>query len=562
MDAAETVAAAASSAAAASILPQEPTGLAQDLAGPAPNLAGLPQNLAALPQDLVFVDLETTGGNAAYHRITEVGIVRMERGEVVEEWSSLINPECRIPPYIESFTGITNEMVAGAPRFADIAALLLEKLRGPVFVAHNARFDYSFLRTEFRRLDVHFSASVLCTVKLSRRLFPEYPRHNLDAVMERHQLTCTARHRALGDARVLGDFWAKLRGAIAEEKLAAAAQIVIGANKLPAHLPPGLADELPEGPGVYRLFGDGDVLLYVGKSHCLRARVLGHFTTEPSDAKEQKKAQQTRRIDWIETAGDLGAQLKEADWIKVQKPLYNRRVKPQSDSYTLKTRNPARGVQLVPIAELDPAELTACFGVFHSQKDGRKALTDIARAHSLCLKILGLEEGDFGAAPPSRGADSRVERGTHTQVERVAAIEVERGAGSCVAYQLGKCKGACVGKEPLLLHNARLQIALSALKLKSWPFPGRVALKEGGFQGGGSRGSGWQDGRCEYHVLDHWAYLGTARSEEELAELQAKDAHAAFDVDVYRIVVRYLAKNPKIEWHDLRDSARRPAVSR
>jgi DNA polymerase-3 subunit epsilon len=505
MDAAETIAAAVSSAA------------------------------AGLPQDLVFVDLETTGGNAAYHRITEVGIVRMERGEVVEEWSSLINPECRIPAYIESFTGITNEMVAGAPRFADVAALVLEKLRGPVFVAHNARFDYSFLRTEFRRLDVQFSARVLCTVKLSRRLFPEYPRHNLDAVMERHQLTCTARHRALGDARVLGDFWAKLRGEVAEEKLAAAAQIVIGTNRLPAHLPPGMADELPEGPGVYRLFGDDDVLLYIGKSHSLRARVLGHFTAGDSDAQQQKKALQTRRIDWIETAGDLGAQLKEAEWIKAQQPLYNRRVKSQLDSFTLRTRSAAHGVQLVPIADMNPAELTACFGVFHSQKDGRKALTDIARAHSLCLKVLGLEDGDLVAAP-GRGADPQVGRGADTQVERGAA-------GSCVAYQLGKCKGACVGKEPLLLHNARLQMALSALKLKSWPFPGRVALREG---------------RCEYHVLDHWVYLGTARSEEELAELASKQAQTAFDVDVYRIVARYLAKNPKIQWQDLRDSTIRP----
>src|SRR5208282_3024723 len=110
-------------------------------------------------------------------------------GVAVEEWSSLVNPECRIPAYIESFTGISNEMVAAAPRFADIAALVLEKLKSPrpdgpprpapVFVAHNARFDYSFLRAEFRRVDVHFSAQVLCTVKLSRRLFPQHPRHSL-----------------------------------------------------------------------------------------------------------------------------------------------------------------------------------------------------------------------------------------------------------------------------------------------------------------------------------------------------------------------------------------------
>jgi DNA polymerase-3 subunit epsilon len=484
-----------------------------------------------LPQDLVFVDLETTGGNAAYHRITEVGIVRMESGEVVEEWSSLINPECRIPSYIEGFTGITNEMVAGAPRFADIAALVLEKLqapalgpaqRAPIFVAHNARFDYSFLRTEFRRLDVHFSAKVLCTVKLSRRLFPEYPRHSLDAVMERHQLTCTERHRALGDARVLGDFWSKLRGEVPEAKLAAAAQIVLGANKLPAYLPPELADELPEGPGVYRFFDGDGALLYIGRSASLRTRVLGHFAAEHSDAKEQKKARQVRRIDWVETAGVLGAQLKEGEWIKAQKPLYNKRVKSQSDNFTLKPLERTHGVQLVAIADLDPAELVGCFGVFHSQKDGRKALTDIARAHSLCHKMLGLEQGDF-VTGLIQGADPRV----------------ELGAGSCFAYQVGKCKGACVGKEPLMLHNARLQMALSSLKLKPWPFPGRVALEEG---------------RSEYHVLDHWTYLGTARSDEELAELGSKEAFGAFDVDVYRILVRYLAKNPKIKWHDLRCS--------
>jgi DNA polymerase-3 subunit epsilon len=119
-----------------------------------------------LPQDLAFVDLETTGGNAAYDRITEVGILRLKNGELVEEWSSLVNPECPIPEYIENFTGISNQMVADAPRFADIAATVRDKLHGAVFVAHNARFDYSFLRSEFLKADMGFSAKVLCTVKL------------------------------------------------------------------------------------------------------------------------------------------------------------------------------------------------------------------------------------------------------------------------------------------------------------------------------------------------------------------------------------------------------------
>src|SRR6202035_4880771 len=109
-----------------------------------------------LPQDLVFVDLETTGGSAAYDRITEVGLVRTRNGELVEEWSSLVNPERPIPAYIENFTGISNAMVAGAPRFAEIAASVRAKLQGAVFVAHNARFDYSFLRGEFLKAEMGF----------------------------------------------------------------------------------------------------------------------------------------------------------------------------------------------------------------------------------------------------------------------------------------------------------------------------------------------------------------------------------------------------------------------
>ncbi|MDP9083480.1 MAG: exonuclease domain-containing protein [Pseudomonadota bacterium] len=491
----------------------------------------------ALPQDLVFVDLETTGGNAAYHRITEVGIVRVERGELIEEWSSLLNPQCPIPTYIEEFTGITNAMVENAPLFADIAALLREKLDGAVFVAHNARFDYSFLRSEFRRIEVNFAAKVLCTVKLSRRLFPEYPRHNLDAVMERHGLICSARHRALGDARVLHDLWFKLRRELPDETLRAATKALLAAPRLPAHLPTDLADELPEGSGVYRFFGEGEVLLYVGRSRSLRTRVLSHFAATDANAAGRKLAAAVRRIDWLETAGELGAALREGDWIKTQKPLHNRRVKSKAGAFTLRiSMRPSAGgatagvaaaagaAQVAPLAihGLQRQELNECFGLFQSEKDARKALRDIAGAKQLCLKVLGLEQS----------------------------------AGSCFAYQVGKCKGACIGKEPLMLHNMRLQLALSALKLKTWPFPGRIALRERA-----PRGSFVDENRTpEFHVLDQWTYLGTAHSEEELAALGDADSGAGgssfvFDVDVYRILVRYFSSNPKLDWHDLRDKS-------
>lgn len=478
-----------------------------------------------LPRDLVFVDLETTGGNAAYHRITEVGILRLQDGELAEEWSSLVNPECPIPTFIEDFTGITNAMVSDAPRFADIAALVRQKLQGDVFVAHNARFDYSFLRSEFRRLGVNFSAKVLCTVKLSRRLFPQFARHNLDAVMERHGLVCSARHRALGDARVLHDLWSKLRREVPSAELAEAVHTVVGAHRLPAHLPADFADDLPDGPGVYRFYGEDDAVLYIGMSNSLRTRVLTHLAGEHSGGRQQRLARQVRRVDWQATAGELGAALLESRWIKAQQPLHNRRLKDTSGAFTLtlastSTSTATAGtdgppVAITPIDGLDAAALAQAFGLFHAAKDARKALTEIARAHQLCLKCLGMEQG----------------------------------AGSCFAYQVGKCKGACVGKEPLMLHSLRLNLALSSLKLKAWPFPGRIALRERGSADGAFDGTEF----VEFHVLDHWTYLGTARSEEDVAAFSAPRHRADFDADVYRILVRHFSRHPKLDWHDLRD---------
>ena len=469
-----------------------------------------------VPPNLVFVDLETTGGNAALHRITEIGLVRMENGELVEEWSSLVNPDCPIPPHIEAFTGITDAMVADAPRFADLAPLLREKLRGAVFVAHNARFDYAFMRSEFRRLDAQFSADVLCTVKLSRRLFPTQVRHNLDAVMQRHGLSCSARHRALGDARVLRDFWCTLRRELPEQALAAAVREARAIPKLPAHLPADLADDLPQAPGVYRFFGEGDSLLYVGKAHSLRTRVMSHFTPQRGESTAGKLADLVRRVDWLETAGDLGAMLHEISWLKSRQPALNHRRAANTPSFTLRMRAGAAAADCaapIRVEPIDAENLRQCFGVFHSEKDARKAVTDIARAKELCLKVLGVEDG----------------------------------AGSCIAYQFGKCRGACTGKESLLMHDVRVRLALSPLKLKAWPFPGRIALRERGAASGAGG-----EGRLECHVLDRWAFLGTARSDEDLEALRAAEVNAVFDIDVYKILQRFFANHPKIDWHDLR----------
>ena len=158
-----------------------------------------------------FLDIETTGGNSARDRITEIGIRFWRGGDVVGQWQTLLNPQTRISPFIESFTGISNEMVADAPLFEEVADELEAQLKDAVFVAHNARFDYGFIKAEYRRLGRPFSAKVLCTVKLSRRLYPQFRRHNMDALIARHGLAKVQRHRAMGDVSAMLAFFEKAR---------------------------------------------------------------------------------------------------------------------------------------------------------------------------------------------------------------------------------------------------------------------------------------------------------------------------------------------------------------
>jgi len=184
-----------------------------------------------LDAPLAIVDVETTGAHPAWDRVTEIAVVEVAHGEVRSEWSTLVNPGTRIPPAIQALTGITDDMVAGAPAFEDLAPGLYERLEGRVFVAHNARFDYGFLRHEFERAGLRFQARTLCTVKLSRRLYPDQARHNLDSLIERHHLQCSARHRALGDAQAV---WQFLRVAAEERGSEAVAQAAGQLSRLPA----------------------------------------------------------------------------------------------------------------------------------------------------------------------------------------------------------------------------------------------------------------------------------------------------------------------------------------
>jgi DNA polymerase-3 subunit epsilon len=444
------------------------------------------------------VDLETTGGLAAHHRVIEVGIVLLEAGEVVEEWSTLVHPGLRIPPSIASFTGIDDSMVADAPRFEDVATEVHRRLAGRLFVAHNARFDYGFLRTEFRRLGQRFASPVLCTVKLSRALYAEHARHNLDTLMERFGLVCNARHRALGDAQVLPALLAAMERDRGADPVHTAITEALREPRLPAHLPPELADDLPEGPGVYLFRDEGGALLYVGKSRNLRSRVFDHFAAEHRSGKESRLTRQVRKVEWIETGGELGALLLESRLVKELAPSGNRRLRKSTTDCVVRLVRGADG--LVPeVTALDTAGFDAdepMFGPFRTEKDAWRAVEGKAREAGLCCKVLGLEHGE----------------------------------GSCFAYQVRKCRGACVGNEPRALHDARLQLAFASLRLKPWPFRGPVGIRE---PAPDARGT-------QVHVLDRWRHLGTARDEREIAEVLASAESAPFDADGYRIIGRAL----------------------
>ena len=445
---------------------------------------------------LAFVDLETTGATATNDRITEIGIVEVNADGTVREWQQLVNPGMPIPPFIEQLTGISNAMVADAPPFEAVAGEVLERLAGRLFIAHNARFDYGFLKNEFKRLGITFRAPVVCTVKLSRALFPEHRRHNLDSLIERHGLVAEVRHRALADAQLIHQFWQKIHVNRSAPAIEAALQAQNARPSLPPQLDPGIIDELPETPGVYLFYGENDLPLYIGKARDIRQRVLAHFASDHGSAREMALAQQLRRIDWSETAGEIGALLKEAALVKQLQPTANRQLRKNDDVCTWTLVDEGQGwlrPHLAAARELDMGIGTACYGLFKNNKEATAVLRTLAEENKLCDILLGFEKAIPGNA--------------------------------CFGHQIRRCKGACVGNEPLASHTMRLVGALTRLKLVSWPFTGPALIREG----------------TEVHLIDRWRYLGTATSDEQLTNL--RDATLSpFDRDTYKILAKYVGK--------------------
>jgi DNA polymerase III subunit epsilon len=467
--------------------------------------------LASLARPIVFVDLETTGSNATEDRITEIGVVEASTAGI-ERWSVLVDPGVPVPPFIERLTGIDDAMLRGQPSFATLAPALAERLHGKLFVAHNARFDYGFLKNEFRRAGLAFRADTLSTVRLSRALFPSVERHGLDALIARFELAPEGRHRALADADLLWQFWQKIHALYPQALVDAAIRTLVRRASLPPALPEGALDTLPETPGVYLFHGDasgGDQPpLYVGKSINLKQRVASHFSGDHRLAKDLSISQAITRIECRETVGELGALLLEAQLVKELKPVHNRLLKRASGACAWQWLPGASAPTLLRASRHDLSRERDLYGVFASRAKALAFLRHLADEHKLCHTTLGLEK----AAPG--------------------------GLRGCFGHQVKRCLGACAGVESLADHAARALDALEGARQVRWPHAGPIAIAE-------------RDARTSreaWHVIDRWCYLGTCDARDDIAALLASTSDARpFDADVYSLIAKRLAAG-QFEW--------------
>jgi DNA polymerase-3 subunit epsilon len=443
---------------------------------------------------VVFVDIETTGGSYRTSRVLEVAAIRYENGEVTGEFSTLLNPDTYIPASITQLTGITPRDVIDAPRFEDIADELHEILSGAVFVAHNVRFDYSFLKNEFALVGVNFSPKLLCTVRLSRLLYAQHKGHSLARLIERHGIPFTHRHRALDDARAILYFSQLAFNEHGEEVFGEAVARQLKTQYLPPHLDFEEINKLENIPGVYIFEDDVHQPLYVGKSINIKKRVLSHFQDQSS--RELKISQNVHFIRAIPTRSELAALILESKMVKELQPLFNRQLR-RVFSYAMLLKGDADGYATARIqsGNIDSStELATVYGLYETRTKAKRQLELLTRTFQLCPKLMGLE----------------------------------KATTACFSYSLGRCKGACIGEEAPELYNRRFEIALERNRIALWPYDSPVAVP---FD---SEGNGV--------VIYNWMIQGFYQA-GEIENLELSEP--TFELDEYKIIRRFIRENER-----------------
>ncbi|WP_239423551.1 3'-5' exonuclease family protein [Snodgrassella communis] len=446
-------------------------------------------------QQLAFVDIETTGGRTTSDRITEIAVVYTEAGQQQPQvFHTLLNPNTSIPPFIQALTGISNQMVEQAPHFNDeIADQLSAIFKGRIFAAHNVRFDYGFIKAAFKRLGRTFNPQQLCTVKLSRQLYPEHKHHGLDKIIARHNIDMHNRHRAFADARAIYDFWQQLKHNFPADILHQACKTIMQRPSLPTHLNNDILKNISDDYGVYLIYGDNDLPLYIGKSKQVKTRLLSHFGQDVHNSKEMSLSQQAKKIDVIPCSGELDALLTESAQIKQRQPILNRRLRRQKDLFSFQLSTNTHGydtLNIVPMHHVQFNQQQRYYGLFHSKSDAQKAIKSTISNTDLCLQTLGIEKGSSNRP--------------------------------CFRHQLHQCSGACINKITATTHNLKLALALQKIKLADWPFTSYAYIKE----------------QQKYHIFHQWIYLGSANNNDQLHTILSQP-QGQLDRDIYQIIQQH-----------------------
>lgn len=454
--------------------------------------------LSLLNKPIVFCDVETTGGNAHLNRVTEIACIRYENGLEVSRFVSLINPECAISFNIQMITGITPNMVESAPTFAEIVSELEKIFNGAIFCAHNVRFDYNFIEAEFARVNYEFRMPKLCTVQLSRNLYPNVRGHGLSNIIERFSFTCNARHRALGDAEVLTQFAQHLERNFTPEVITAALEKHTTNVTLPPNVKSSLLTDIPHEPGVYFFYGEHDALLYVGKSINIYKRLLSHFSNANHNSRSASIWNETYRIETKTTASDLGASLLELQYIINLQPAYNRRSRKTRKLWGLFKKTGESNyhtLSVKPFTDLEINSSEPVYGIFKTKQKAVEAIQGIVKEKGLCPILLGIESG----------------------------------RGACFSHQLEICKGACVGKVDPAIFNILLEQAFVSRKVRTWPHSGPKMITH----------TNTVNHKTEEYVIDEWRLTGASLYCEDYKE-DFLAPQTTFDYEMYKVLAKYL----------------------
>ena len=334
------------------------------------------------------VDVETTGGYANSHRMTEIAIVIHDGVEVVQDYTTLLNPHRPIPAGITALTGIDDYMVADAPDFTEVAEEIRAILADHIFVAHNVNFDYSFVRAAFAEVGINYNPKRMCSVRYARKVNPGLRSYSLKNLVKNFNLSNAAAHRAWGDARVT----AQLLQLLLEADKGGVWQHLVKRNSgefnLPAHLPSDEYHNLPEKPGVYYMYNEGGEPIYIGKARNLKKRVASHFISDKESKRNQAFKREIHHIDYQLTGSELLASLLEDHEIRHYWPRYNSAQKNPKRKFGLYMYQNQKGVWQLGINRVTRQQ--GFIMEFYSQFDAQNWLIEMIRKYQLNPNYCGI----------------------------------------------------------------------------------------------------------------------------------------------------------------------------